>query len=93
MPSGVYKVSKSVIKPKKGGKEAINYSLRVPGSIADNLDITNARFGVRVTDEGILYYPVQQVEESGEKAKLPEWMKQQSKSTSSNKTMKAAEAV
>lgn len=90
MPSGVYKVSKSVIKPKKGGKEAINYSLRVPGFIADNLDITNARFGVRVTDEGILYYPVQQVEESGEKAKLPEWMKQ-SKS-SSTKTMKA-EAV
>lgn len=92
MPNGIYKVSKSVIKPKKGGKEAINYSLRVPGAIADHLDITNARFGVRVTDEGILYYPVQQTEESGEKAKLPEWMKQQTKS-SSQKTTKAAEAV
>lgn len=86
--SNVYKVSKSVIKPKNGGKEAINYSLRVPGSIADHLDITNVRFGVRVTDEGILYYPVQQAEETGEKSKLPEWMKQQSKSSN-----KKAEAV
>lgn len=79
MPTaGAYKVSKSIIKSKKG-KEAINYSLRVPAFIADHLDITNARFGVRVTDEGILYFPVKQVEESAESAKLPEWMKQQNK--------------
>lgn len=77
MPNvGVYKVSRSVIRSKKG-KEAVNYTLRVPGSIADHLDIANARFGVRVTDEGILYFPVHQMNEASEKTKLPEWMQQQ----------------
>lgn len=91
MPNvGVYKVSRSVIRSKTGkGKEAINYSLRVPGFIADHLDIATARFGVRVTDEGILYFPVKQMDETSAKTKLPEWMQQQKSSSSTVK----AEAV
>jgi hypothetical protein len=56
---------------KKNGNEYKNYSLTVPFEIAEALP-DEMTFVPRMTDDGLLYEPVQQ---SKAKVELPEWAK------------------
>lgn len=64
-----YKIRRFTNGQSKGGKEFTNYSLTVPASIASKLP-DEMQFECALTDDGILFRPVTNVEEQVE---LPNW--------------------
>jgi hypothetical protein len=71
-PARGYKIRQYVNSRAKNGTEHKNYSLTVPGEIAEALP-PDLKFVPRMTDEGLLFIPLNQ---ANQQIELPNWAKE-----------------